>query len=173
EGTGQIWLDEVNCTGEEKDLSACQARPWGQHNCQHVEDASVECSAVSSFAPVRLVGGPGPCAGRVEVLHDEKWGTVCDEGWDFEDARIVCRQLDCGAAVSAPRGAHFGRGEGPIWLDNVLCAGTEAALSECRSKGWGAHACGHGQDAGVVCSGSGVPDLVSLRLANGSDPCSG
>ncbi|NXJ71112.1 SRCRL protein, partial [Rostratula benghalensis] len=155
EGTGQIWLDEVNCTGAERNLSECQARPWGEHNCNHIEDASVECSgsAVSSFAPIRLVDGPGHCAGRVEVFHKEKWGTVCDDSWDFADAKVVCRQLDCGVAISAPRRAYFGEGQGPIWLDDVRCVGTEAALSECRAKSWGVHGCEHGEDASVVCSG--------------------
>ncbi|NWI71081.1 C163A protein, partial [Todus mexicanus] len=95
------------------------------------------------LAPVRLADGPGRCAGRVEVFHEEKWGTVCDDTWDFLDAKVVCRQLGCGTVLSAPRRARFGPGEGPVWLQDVRCQGTEAALSECRNKGWGGRGCNH------------------------------
>ncbi|NWH19309.1 DMBT1 protein, partial [Grus americana] len=172
-GDGIIWMDETNCTGMENALSTCWARPWGINNCYHGEDAGVVCSAVSSFAPVRLVDGPGHCTGRVEVFHNEKWGTVCDDSWDFADAKVVCRQLDCGMVISAPRRAHFGQGKGPIWLDDVRCMGTEAALSECRAKGWGIHGCEHGEDAGVVCSGNCHASLEALRLVNGPHRCAG
>ncbi|NWS63925.1 DMBT1 protein, partial [Chunga burmeisteri] len=159
-----------NCQGTEPTLTDCQASPWGQSSCSHGNHASVVCSG--GFAPVRLVDGPGHCAGRVEVFHSEKWGTVCDDSWDFADAKVVCRQLDCGVVISAPRRAHFGQGQGPIWLDNLRCTGTEAALSECRSKGWGIHGCEHGEDAGVVCSGN-CHISEALRLVNGPHRCAG
>ena len=43
QGTGQIWLDNVNCRGGESMLSDCPANPIGTHNCQHSEDAGVRC----------------------------------------------------------------------------------------------------------------------------------
>ncbi|NXN10699.1 NETR protein, partial [Indicator maculatus] len=155
EGTGQIWLDEVNCTGKEETLSECQSRPWGQHNCQHLEDASVECSAssISKLGPLRLLGGPNRCAGRVEVLHNHQWGTVCDDGWDLAEAEVVCRQLGCGTPLWAAPGAYFGRGHDPIWLDELQCTGSEPSLFSCQARDWGHNNCVHGEDAGVVCSG--------------------
>ncbi|NXW10669.1 DMBT1 protein, partial [Fregetta grallaria] len=129
------------------------------------------------------------CAGRVEVFYNEEWGTVCDDNWDFADAKVVCRQLDCGTVVSAPQRARFRWGQGPIWLDDVDCTGTEAALSQCRNKGWGIHACEHGEDASVVCSATGQAGISgknllssesvfrlgpeALRLVNGPHRCAG
>ncbi|NWJ03201.1 SRCRM protein, partial [Crypturellus undulatus] len=44
EGSGQIWLDDVNCSGDEAAVWDCPARPWGQHNCRHNQDAGIVCS---------------------------------------------------------------------------------------------------------------------------------
>uniref|UniRef100_A0A8B9VW04 Soluble scavenger receptor cysteine-rich domain-containing protein SSC5D n=1 Tax=Anas zonorhyncha TaxID=75864 RepID=A0A8B9VW04_9AVES len=204
-GTGRILLDNVNCEGSEPVLAACYSLGWGIHNCGHHEDAGVICAGSPpppwlcrcppAGAGVRLANGNGSCRGRVEVRHGGTWGTVCDDDWDFPDAQVVCRQLGCGAAISATVLGFFGFGSGPVLLDNVGCAGGEARLADCFHLGWGRHNCGHHEDAGVVCRGGrpngmgfGVPrsgtgtvrlprptprTVGSLRLVNGSHRCEG
>ncbi|NXL07073.1 DMBT1 protein, partial [Mesembrinibis cayennensis] len=156
QGQGPIWLDHVRCMGTEAALSECRAKSWGVHACKHEEDAGVVCSGnhCPCSEALRLVNGPHRCAGRVEVFHNQQWGTICDDGWDLNDAAVVCRQLGCGTAVSAPGLSGFGQGSGPIWLDGVNCLGTEATLAACPVKPWGHHACNHMEDASVVCSGN-------------------
>ena len=45
QGIGQIWLDDVNCTGIEEAIRNCSHSGWGNLNCAHDEDSSVNCSA--------------------------------------------------------------------------------------------------------------------------------
>ena len=101
---------------------------------------------------VRLIGGSSYNEGRVEVNYNGEWGTVCDDGWSYSDAVVVCRQLGFGSGTAYSR-AYFGQGFGPILLDSVLCTGSESTLASCRHLGVNVtRSCTHSEDAGVRCS---------------------
>eukprot|EP00062_Callorhinchus_milii_P027096 gi/632989993/ref/XP_007883945.1/ PREDICTED: deleted in malignant brain tumors 1 protein-like [Callorhinchus milii] len=180
QGSGPIWLHDMECTSHEDFLWQCSSAPWGQNNCNHEEDAGVVCSDVkvgermespqpcagparnttdyhtvmlmSSGQGLRLVGGSSNCSGRVEILYNGTWGTVCDDSWDLRDANVVCRYLQCGPALRAVREAGSGQGSGPVWLDEVQCLGGESSLWDCVSSSAPHSDCTHKEDAAVTCS---------------------
>ena len=45
DGAGIIWMDDVQCHGNETRLIDCPANPLGQHNCPHSKDAGVRCES--------------------------------------------------------------------------------------------------------------------------------
>ncbi|KAM6162686.1 antigen WC1.1-like [Erethizon dorsatum] len=193
EGGDGIWKDRFHCSGAESFLWSCPVTALGVPACAHGNTALVVCSGnltqllpqgndslsdpagseaseglaanSSDNTQLRLVDGGSRCAGRVEVLHQGSWGTICDDNWDLSDAHVVCRQLGCGVALNATASAHFGQGLGPIWLDELSCTGEESHVWKCPSRGWGQHDCWHKEDAGVICS-----EFLALRL---DQECSG
>ena len=63
----------------------------------------------------------------------------------------MCVCLFSAEAVMQLRG-EYGRGSGPIWLDDVTCNGNETSILNCRHRPFGTGNCGHHKDVGVVCA---------------------
>ncbi|XP_019523709.1 PREDICTED: CD5 antigen-like [Hipposideros armiger] len=135
------------------------------------------CALVGSrhflFSPppgnLRLADGLGRCKGRVEVKHQEQWGTVCNAGWNLSAAKVVCQQLGCGRATLTQRCCNKAtQGQGTIWLSQVSCSGQELSLQHCTSMLWGKNNCTHDEDTWVECE-----DPFDLRLVGGDSRCSG
>ncbi|XP_062864779.1 neurotrypsin isoform X1 [Trichomycterus rosablanca] len=171
-GTGPVLLDEVSCTGNELSIEQCPKTAWGEHNCDHSEDAGVSCAPLTDGS-VRLVGGAGGFEGRLEVHHRGRWGTVCAGGWTSTNTQVVCRQLGYRSGqLVGPQG--FGAAPGPAFWNNVSCTGKEPALAHCAKREGPRHDCPHAEDVAVACSAQrtgriGAPTDVPVRLVGGEN----
>ncbi len=57
------------------------------------ESVLLSTAAMCVEGEVRLQGSRNRYEGRVEVCRLEQWRTVCNQGWDTNEASVVCRQL--------------------------------------------------------------------------------
>ncbi|XP_058792901.1 protein bark beetle isoform X2 [Phymastichus coffea] len=106
---------------------------------------------------VRLVDGPSPLEGRLQILHKGEWRSVCtnSRNWTRADLETACREL----------GYQGGRWWG--WMDRQWparprllyeqpqCRGTESSLQSCGRwphRMLGAGVCDYHPDLGISCS---------------------
>ena len=126
----------------------------------------------------------------MEICLGGRWGTVCDDQWDSTDASVVCKQLGYSSngnitiintlscwekknstmyyliiGAVATGTASFGRGDGPIFMDDTRCTGNETQLILCPSSGIGSHNCLHFEDAGAICQRKQLP-VASYKISS-------
>jgi hypothetical protein len=97
------------------------------------------------------------------------WGTVCDDGFTITDALMACRSVITTAQVVSATWRTIGvalPGDVPIWMDDVRCNGTEAALSDCSFTGTAMQNCVHQEDVVITCAT--IADGLQLRLSEGT-----
>ncbi|XP_052233588.1 scavenger receptor cysteine-rich type 1 protein M130-like isoform X2 [Dreissena polymorpha] len=165
-----IVLDDLDCIGTEGSILECSHSPLGSTDCSHNEDASVICA---SEGQVYLSGTDNNYQGRVEVFLNGRWGTICDDSFGQNEAKVVCGMLGFPRNGSLSRGASaFGPGveTEPIHLDNVQCAGTEASILDCQHNRVDVSDCGHSEDVGVLCQADAS---VKVRLTGSSSNLEG
>uniref|UniRef100_A0A8C3CRY5 SRCR domain-containing protein n=1 Tax=Cairina moschata TaxID=8855 RepID=A0A8C3CRY5_CAIMO len=176
EGSGQIWLDGVNCSGAEAALWDCPAEAWGQHNCRHKEDAGVICS---EFMALRLQNSDG-CSGRLQVFYNGIWGSVCSNSMTAETASLVCKQLSCGDRGYLKTTSRYAKLSRTSWLDHVECGKSNSSFWQCPSAPWHPQSCDdRREEAHITCNAVPVPwdiaasDREKIRAVGGKDGCSG
>jgi hypothetical protein len=99
-GSNQIWLDQVTCTGSETSIYSCNHAGWGtvDSSCNdHTHDVGIGCDPGNSttqnaaYPGIRFVTTAGSILnsygnfathGRVEVRKNGIWGTVCNDNLD-------------------------------------------------------------------------------------------
>ena len=86
--------------------------------------------------------------------YQYQWSTICDDGWDDNDAVVVCKQL----GYSGGSASYFGQGTGPALMTNVNCSRNEISIFGCSGNDR-ASTCSSGKDAGVVCVGEGLTGM--------------
>lgn len=154
-GSGMIWMDGLECTGQEDRLQDCRFNGWGINDCSHREDVGVQCKHTIELRPdieVRLSCPPssantnGDCnvcydkkpgcpssldtnngvKGIVEVEIEDKWYPLSGKSWDFANAQVVCSQLGYPTAFPIP-------GLKKLWpsVDTHFCYRRFAANARC------------------------------------------
>ena len=93
--------------------------------------------------------------GYVEIYNEEsgRYELICDEGWDLNDAHVVCRMLGYPEALDATvRSQHGQSYRDNALFSNVQCTGTEDSIFDCPADP--NPSCDRSRSAGVRCSGS-------------------
>ncbi|XP_037615882.1 CD5 antigen-like [Sebastes umbrosus] len=119
-----MWTKEFQCGGTESALLDCRSSGSDRNTCSPGKAVGLTCSE-----PVRLVGGDSRCGGTLEVKHQGDWRPVSDSYWTLKKAAAVCRDLDCGSAVSVKEREESSRRS--VWRISSYCVQSGSALREC------------------------------------------
>ena len=108
---------------------------------------------------IRLENDTTSHSGRVGVRYGNSWSSLCYEGLDYPDVKVICRMLGYEDvnhvyAVRTPSSAN-----GRVWLSGVECNGTEASILNCSRTGWWQTTCDF--DAVITCKTPGALERLS------------
>ncbi|XP_072306518.1 CD5 antigen-like [Eucyclogobius newberryi] len=129
---------------------------YSSRTCSSGAAVNLTCSE-----PLRLVGGASRCAGTVEVKHRGEWRRVVKAYgfWDLGATAAVCRDLDCGSAVSGGERDDFPQSR--VWEIHPYCV-KKFTVRECVTDSSSSEA------LEVVCSDLLNRPIISLSVLDGA-----
>jgi len=152
-------MDNVECTGSETSLGLCHHSTVD--DCGRTEGAGVKCDngsqteipqGCSAAGKICLIGGDSDNEGNVYF----EGRPICDDGWTFADAHVVCTALGYQSTESATKESQFGIVPSEYGGTEVKCLGNEAQLSACNMTKFVPMVtsinCDRQEGAGVICS---------------------
>ncbi|KAK3745819.1 hypothetical protein QZH41_017140, partial [Actinostola sp. cb2023] len=158
-GKGKQWLESLGCSGSETSLHNCQHSGWGNTNpwCKAfrthfgISDVGVVCSGYKGPSANNIRLEPrttrAGVAGMLQVYNHGQLGPVCDDGWDYRETRVACRQL--GFAKAHGSFKSWQKASGGKWMRFMECTGSEDSLLSCPHSYSGLFC----DSIGVMCSG--------------------
>ncbi|XP_062297010.1 scavenger receptor cysteine-rich type 1 protein M160-like [Scomber scombrus] len=153
------WEVNVLCDGTEHTLKECKdlsSRRRVQGKNLTTSSTEVVCSE-----SVRFGNGNDICSGRVNIKSDNGWAPVCEEGFDSEARKVVCREFGCGPPMVS-RDSSTAE-ETLASSQKLKCNGNESRLQDCASS---THTCKKARS--FTCEGS-----YDVRLVGGENSCEG
>jgi hypothetical protein len=132
---------DSTCTDQSRRLEACLT-PRVDAGAR---DAHVDFPDSGAVTRSELRLGEG---GAIEILHEGRWGPICDDGFAMNEANVACRHLGFTGATSY---STITGASADFWLDDVSCTGGEAFLDQCSHSAFGVHNCSASETQAVVC----------------------
>lgn len=112
--------------------------------------------SISLDLNIRLHGG-GRNYGRIEILYNGKWGTICNTTWMHINSMVICKQLgfvDGTTFVSGPLRPLPAMKETPVYMEKIWCREDDIHILSCPNNGWkrvDPKCLDHSRDAAVYC----------------------
>ncbi|XP_025115915.1 deleted in malignant brain tumors 1 protein-like isoform X2 [Pomacea canaliculata] len=155
----------VRCTGTEALFSDCyyDTRTY----CLSGKYASIVCSNIPPGRgyTVQIDTVSRGSYGRVKVQHMDYWGFVCPNGFDHNDANVICREAGYTGGWAVVDKSYYDSSS-LRWLSNIDCDGSESHLTRCRNLVFGnVSDCGNTGIAAVYCNREAD---TQFRLVNGT-----
>ena len=88
------------------------------------------------------------------MYYNGQWGTVCDNEWNFNDAKVIGSQLGYGPPIAFRDGAYYGQGSGQIWLHYLSCTGNKLTIEGCLHSICGIQSYYHMKNSCLQCVNS-------------------